>query len=82
MDAAFVMGMFFGFLIGIFFSIFMTNIITGRIVSILTGALGKKVTKKLEKEEADPADYWKNENYDPKLYKEDEIEYKDEEHDV
>ena len=68
MDIAFIMGAVFGFLLGIGFTIFLTHIVTRRVILVLTTAYGKQMKKKLEDNE-EPADWWKNDEYDPRRYK-------------
>lgn len=68
MDIAFIMGMVLGFLLGIGFCLFFTNIVTRRVVLVLTTSYGKKIKKKLEDND-EPADWWKDEDYDPRKHK-------------
>lgn len=68
MDIAFIMGMVLGFLLGIGFCLFFTNIVTRRVVLVLTTSYGKKMKKKLEDND-EPADWWKDEDYDPRKHK-------------
>jgi len=63
MNTDFVMGMIAGVFVGGLIVLFLTNIVTRRIISILNGEC-KKAKNKLE--EREPADWWKDEDYDPR----------------
>lgn len=67
MNTDFVMGMIAGVFVGGLLVLFITNIVTRRIISILKGEC-KKSKDKLENSE--PADWWKDEDYDPREYSE------------
>jgi hypothetical protein len=67
MTTDFVMGMITGVLVGVLVALFFTNIVTRRIISILNGEC-KKAKKKLDDRE--PADWWKDEDYDPREHSE------------